>query len=163
MRLIAPHHRPHCAPTERLSILELRAARAWSARQTADAFLVTAATIANWMKRIDEEGSDALLQDREPVNRFPDFVRRAVQRVVSKYPIALAAVPQSAVRRRRFDLCPAEFGRTVRAGTSGDGLHDHLVMQSLMQLSGGSIVASHRAVPGTPRSPQGNRFHRADR
>ena len=81
MKSIAPHKRPHYAPTERLSILELRAARAWSVRQTADAFLVTAATIAGWMKRIDEEGSDALLQVHEPVNRFPDFVRYAVQRL----------------------------------------------------------------------------------
>ena len=81
MKSIAPHKRPHYTPTERLSILELRAARAWSARQTADAFLVTAATIAHWMKRIDEGGSDTLLQVREPVNRFPDFVRHAVQRL----------------------------------------------------------------------------------
>jgi hypothetical protein len=32
------------------------------------------------MKRIDEQGPDALLQLREPVNKFPDFVRYIVQR-----------------------------------------------------------------------------------
>ena len=32
MERIAPQHRPHYAPTERLAILELRAARGWSLR-----------------------------------------------------------------------------------------------------------------------------------
>ena len=38
MNRIDPLKRPHYEPTERLSILELRAARAWSVRQTAQAF-----------------------------------------------------------------------------------------------------------------------------
>ncbi len=46
MKRIASQRRPHYVPTERMSILELRAARAWSTQQTADAFLVTPATIA---------------------------------------------------------------------------------------------------------------------
>ena len=57
MARIAPHRRPHYPPTERMAILELRAACGWSLEQTARAFQVTAATIASWMKRIDEEGS----------------------------------------------------------------------------------------------------------
>jgi putative transposase len=69
-----------------MSILELRAARAWSLQQTANAFLVTAATIASWMKRLDEQGPDALVQIREPVNKFPDFVRYAVQRLKTLCP-----------------------------------------------------------------------------
>ena len=44
MRRIAPAKRPYHAPIERMSILELRAARAWSSQQTADVFFVTAAT-----------------------------------------------------------------------------------------------------------------------
>ncbi len=70
MKRIEAHKRPHYAPIERMSILELRAARAWSSRQTADAFLVTPATIASWMKRLDEQGPDALVQIGEPVNKF---------------------------------------------------------------------------------------------
>ena len=31
------------------------------------------------MKRLDERGPDALVQLREPVNKFPEFVRYAVQ------------------------------------------------------------------------------------
>ncbi len=41
MKRIAPQRRPHYVPAERMSILELRATRAWSLQQTADAFLVT--------------------------------------------------------------------------------------------------------------------------
>ncbi len=86
MKRIAAHKRPHYAPIERMSILELRTARAWSAQQTADKFLVTAATIASWMRRLNEQGPDALVQIREPVNKFPDFVRYAVQRLKTLCP-----------------------------------------------------------------------------
>ncbi len=86
MLRIAPHKRPHYAPTERMAILELRAARGWSQQQTADTFQLTAATIASWKKRIDEEGPDALVQIPEPVNKFPEFVRYAVQRLKALWP-----------------------------------------------------------------------------
>ena len=76
---IAPQRRPHYGPHERMAILELRAARGWSLKQTADTFLVTPATIAAWVKRIDNQGVNALLELREPVNKFPDFVRYIVQ------------------------------------------------------------------------------------
>ncbi len=33
------------------------------------------------MKRINEQGPDALVQIHEPVNKFPDFVRYGVQRL----------------------------------------------------------------------------------
>ena len=53
MNRIDPQKRPRYAPMEPMSILELRAAQAWSLQQTADSFLVTAATLASWMKRLD--------------------------------------------------------------------------------------------------------------
>ena len=77
MSVVAPHRRPRYAPTERLAILEVRAARGWSLKQTADAFLLTPATVTSWAQRVDEQGAKALLQLRQPVNRFPDFVRYA--------------------------------------------------------------------------------------
>ena len=83
---IAPQRRPHYPGHERMAILELRAARGWSVKQTADTFLVTPATIAAWVKRIDENGPDALLQLREPVNKFPDFARYIVQRLKTLSP-----------------------------------------------------------------------------
>jgi putative transposase len=64
-----------------MQILELRAARGWSLQQTADTFLVTAATLRSWMNRLEETGPSALVQLRTPVNKFPDFVRYAVQRL----------------------------------------------------------------------------------
>jgi transcriptional regulator with XRE-family HTH domain len=69
-----------------MAILELRAARGWSLKQTADTFFLTPATVTSWMKRINEKGSDALLQLREPVNKFPDFVRYIVQRLKTLSP-----------------------------------------------------------------------------
>jgi hypothetical protein len=81
MSRIPAHQRPHYQPTERLAILELRAARGWSLAQTADVFQVTTATIASWTKRLDEQGPDALLRLPVPVNKFPEFVtyRRSVR------------------------------------------------------------------------------------
>jgi transposase InsO family protein len=64
-----------------MAILELRAARGLSIEETAKRFLVEPATIAEWMRRVDEEGSSALVQTDEPVNRFPDFVRWLVRRL----------------------------------------------------------------------------------
>jgi transposase InsO family protein len=78
--------RPHYQPSERLAILELRAARGWSLAQTARMFHVTPTTIASWMNRLDEEGPAALLRVREPVNKFPDFVRYSVQRLQTLCP-----------------------------------------------------------------------------
>ena len=68
MRRMAPARRPHYPPTERMAILELRAARAWSLEQTARTFLVTADTIRSWVRRIDEAGDKALVQTSLPVN-----------------------------------------------------------------------------------------------
>ena len=86
MKRIAAQRRPQYAPVERMAILELRSARAWSARQTAQAFQITAATIASWMKRLDGAGPDALVQIREPVNKFPEFVRYSVQQLKTLCP-----------------------------------------------------------------------------
>ena len=41
MARIPPHRRPLYPPTERMAILELKAARGWSLQQTAKTFLVT--------------------------------------------------------------------------------------------------------------------------
>ncbi len=86
MCAIAALRRPRYAPAERLAILEVRTARGWTLKQTANAFLVSSPTVASWFKRVDEEGLKALLQLREPVNRFPDFVRYAVQRLKTLCP-----------------------------------------------------------------------------
>ena len=81
MLRVPPHRRPYYSPIERMAILELRAAQGWTAAQTAERFQITETTITNWMRRLDEEGPQALVRTREPVNRFPDYVRYLVRRL----------------------------------------------------------------------------------
>ncbi|MFB3113168.1 MAG: DDE-type integrase/transposase/recombinase, partial [Gemmatimonadales bacterium] len=81
MLRITAQRRPHYPPTERLAILELRAARGWSRSQTARHLLVTTATVCSWIGRLDEEGPRAIVQTREPVNKFPEFVAYIVRRL----------------------------------------------------------------------------------
>jgi transposase InsO family protein len=114
MKRVDPQKRPHYVPTERMAILELRAARAWSGQQTADAFLVTAATIASWMRRVDEEGANALIQIREPVNRFPDFVRYVVQRLKALCPSLGKAKIAETLCRAGLHLGTTTVGRILK-------------------------------------------------
>ena len=108
MNSIAPHKRPHYAPAERLAILAVCAARCWTLQQTADAFLVTPATIASWMKRLDEQGPDALLQMRERVTSSR-FVRHTVRRLktlcrsMGKLKIAQLWLARAALARPPWD------------------------------------------------------------
>ena len=87
MKHLSPHEWPHYPPVERVSVLELKAARNWSLTQTARAFLVTSATISCWMHRLDEEGPDALVQMQQPVNRFPDYITYMVQALKKLCPL----------------------------------------------------------------------------
>ena len=114
MKRIDPNKRPHYAPTERLSILELRAARAWSVRQAADVFHVTPATIASWMKRLDEQGPGVLVQIREPVNKFPDFVRYAVQRLKTLCPTLGKVKMAEILCRAGLHLSNTTVGRILK-------------------------------------------------
>ena len=72
MERLSAQRRPHYPEIERLAILELRAARR---------LLVTPLTVTSWTHRLDDEGPDALVQVREPVNRFPEFVTYLVRRL----------------------------------------------------------------------------------
>ena len=86
MERIPAHHRPHYTPTQRMAILEIKAACRLNASQTARRFLVKPTTISNWLKRIDEQGPKALIQLREPVNRFPDLVKVVTRRLKTLCP-----------------------------------------------------------------------------
>ena len=114
MERIIPHRRPHYPPAERMAILELRAVRGWSLEQTARTFQVTAATIASWMRRLDEEGPDALVQLREPVNKFPDFVRYAVQRLKTLCPTMGKVKIAQTLARAGLHLGATTVGRMLR-------------------------------------------------
>jgi len=114
MAQISPHRRPHYPPTERMAILELRAARGWSLEQVAHTFLLTALTIASWMKRLDELGPDALVQLREPVNKFPDFVRYAVARLKTLCPGLGKVKIAQLLCRAGLHLGPTTVGRILK-------------------------------------------------
>ena len=87
MASIDPHRRPNYPPAERMAILALKTARGWSLEQTAKRFLVSPATVASWMKRLDEQGPHALVQlPGGPVNKFPQFVQHCVQRLKTLAP-----------------------------------------------------------------------------
>ncbi|MGH7145530.1 MAG: DDE-type integrase/transposase/recombinase [Planctomycetota bacterium] len=78
---IDPKLRPLYPPAQRLAILELKTRRGWTNAQTGRGFHVSNHTISRWLNRLDEDGPGALVQMPTPVNKFPDFVRYAVQRL----------------------------------------------------------------------------------
>ena len=120
MAQIAPQRRPHYGPYERMAILELRAARGWSLKQTADTFLVTSATIASWLKRIDDQGANALLQLRDPVNKFPDFVRYIVQRLKALSPSMGKVKIAETLCRAGLHLGTTTVGRILKEAPRSD-------------------------------------------
>lgn len=108
------HRRPHYPSTERMAILQLRAARAWSLQETAKAFLVTADTVASWMQRVDEAGTEALVQTPEPVNKFPDFVRAMVQRLRTLCPTMGKKKIAQTLSRAGLHLGTTTVGRMLK-------------------------------------------------
>ncbi|MEZ4234253.1 MAG: DDE-type integrase/transposase/recombinase [Polyangiaceae bacterium] len=88
MAQLAPAKRPHYSPMDRLRILLLQAEAGWTLAETAGRFLISAQTVANWKKRLDEHGEAALVQTPEPVNRFPDYVRELVRGLSRAIPTA---------------------------------------------------------------------------
>jgi transposase InsO family protein len=78
---VPAHERPHYPPVERLAILQLRSARGWSVRQTAERFHLSPVTLSNWMRRLNEKGPDALVQSPVPLNKYPDYVAQVVQQL----------------------------------------------------------------------------------
>ena len=114
MAQLAPHRRPYYPPVERMAILQLKAARGWNLEQTARAFLVTADTIRSWLKRVDEDGPDALVQLREPVNKFPDFVRYLVQQLKALCPMLGKVKISQILARAGLHLGATTVGRILK-------------------------------------------------
>jgi hypothetical protein len=73
-------------PSQRMRILQLRAARGWTLERTAQVFVVDLQTLLIWMRRLDEHGERALIQTVEPVNRYPEFVRNLVRQLKRLFP-----------------------------------------------------------------------------
>jgi transposase-like protein len=122
MALIAPRARPFYPPVERMAILELRAARGSSLEKTARRFLVTAATIASWVRRLEEDGPHALVQARQPVNKFPDFVAQMVRRLKTVCPAMGKVKIAQFLSRAGLHLGVTTIGRMLKqqCGTKTD-------------------------------------------
>ncbi len=106
--------RPHYPPTERLAILELRAARGWSLSQTARHLLITTATVASWMGRLNEEGPRAIVQTPAPVNKFPEFVGHVVRRLKVLCPTMGRVKIAQVLSRAGLHLGPTTVRRMIR-------------------------------------------------
>ena len=99
--------------------------------------LVTAATVASWLKRIDEDGPDALVQLPRPVNKFPELVRHVVARLKTLCPsmgkvkiaqtltraglhLGVTTVGRMLKGERELRPRPAEANTPSPAGTEGE-------------------------------------------
>ena len=134
--VLSPQQRPHYPPQERAAILALAARTGWNHSKTADTFLLTAATIANWMRVVDVKGPDALVKPRKPINRFPAFVTAVVQQlsglaprmgkrqlaaIVARAGIAISASTVGRMRKRAPVKAPPPASHT-RASSAGKAL-----------------------------------------
>jgi transposase len=114
---IPASRRPHYPPIQRMAILELKAARSWSLEQAARAFLVTAATIASWLKRIDEKGAAALVQlPQPPVNKLPQYVSHVVRRLKTLCPAMGKVKIAQTLARAGLHLGATTVGRMLKGG-----------------------------------------------
>ena len=121
MGLLDSRHRPHYPPQERMAILQMKTAQNWSLEHTANVFQVTAATVASWMKRIDEDGPDALVQMPAPVNKFPDFVAHCVRQVKTMSPALGKKKIAQTLSRAGLHLGATTVGRVLGgAGKAAD-------------------------------------------
>jgi len=120
MSRIAAHRRPVYSPEERFEILQLKAAQNWSMRETAKQFLLAPATIASWLKRVDEGGADALLKISEPVNKFPDLVRHSVSRLKTLCPSLGKVKIAEILCRAGLHLSASTVGRMLKQSTPKD-------------------------------------------
>jgi len=100
--------------TERMAILELKAACGWSIAETARQFLVATSTIVRWMKRLQHNGPNALLQMDVPVNRHPDFVRHFVRKLKALFPWMGKVRIAHIVTRAGHHLAATSAGRILK-------------------------------------------------
>ncbi len=111
--------RPHFTPAERLRVLELKAARGWSAAETARRLLLAPSTVTSWLKRLDEEGEQALVRVPVPVARFPDFVAHLVGELRQLFPSLGKVKIAEFLARGALHLSPSTVGRMLRTRSDG--------------------------------------------
>ena len=78
MQRVPPQRRPPYTTVARMAILQLRAMRGSNKMETARHYFASDDTVRAWLRRADDV---SLVDTHTPVNRFPDFVRYAVQQI----------------------------------------------------------------------------------
>ena len=111
MQRVVPHRRPQYTAVQRMSILQLRAMRGWSNAETARRFFLTDDTVRSWLRRADD---DLLVQTRTPVNRFPDFVRYAIQQIKLFCPTLGKAKIADTLARAGIHIGKTTVGRILK-------------------------------------------------
>jgi len=111
MLRIDPHRRAQYALVERMAILELRVVRGWSKAETACRLFVTDDTVRAWLRRVAD---DSLVQTRTPVNRYPDFVRYAVQQIKRYCPSLGKAKIAGKLARASIHIGKTTVGRILK-------------------------------------------------
>jgi transposase InsO family protein len=76
--------------------------------------LISAATIAGWLKRVDEKGTEALVQAARPVNRYADFVDHLVQRLKLSFPAMGKVRIAQLLARAGLHLAVSTVGRMAK-------------------------------------------------
>ncbi len=114
MAQIPAESRPHYPPTERLAILTLKASHGWNNDRTGREFLVTADTIARWLKRLNDEGEAALVALPLPINRYPDFVTLLVRQLKSSCPLMGKQRIADTLARAGLHLSASSVGRMLK-------------------------------------------------
>ena len=94
-----------------MAILELRAMRGWNKAETARHFFISHDTIRAWLRHVDD---DSLVQTRTPVNRFPDFVRYAVQQIKLFCPTLGKVKIADKLARAGIHIGKTTVGRTLK-------------------------------------------------
>ncbi len=137
---VPARRRPYYRPVQRMRILQLRAARGWSTKQVADRFILTEATIASWMKRLDEEGETGLVRLEDPVNKFPDIVAYLVRHLKAMCPTLGKVRIAQMLARAGLHLGASTVGRMLKRDVSKD---DVAVEQEPTPVTG-SVVTTKR-------------------
>lgn len=152
MDRLEPRRRPHFTGQLRLAILELRAARGWTTAETARRFLITAATIASWSVRLDEDGEDALVRTLVPVNRLPEYLGEVIRSIRATFPMlgtkrigqilarSSLHLSEMTVRRRVKDGSPANPPN----GAGGGAPAPHAVAKTQVATAGKIPSLAHR-------------------
>jgi len=84
---IPAKRRPNYTPVDRMRVLNHKAARGWNLKQASENFLIDPQTLSSWDQRMEEGGANALVQIKEPVHKYPDYLRYGLQQLKALIPL----------------------------------------------------------------------------